>query len=148
MKKQDEIQKIVAQMRVDRMNSSIQLTLGQLITEIEKCGTKNPRDGSDKSIMYDFGYMKPTHLDSWRGSYAEIAMGYDEKGDYPTAESVLCECKDAIGSTYQGYKGGEFIMGADTPVWVANYGHSGETGIIGILDKGYQLILLTTHCKY
>lgn len=42
----------------------------------------------------------------------------------PAAE-LLSECKAAMGQVFTGYKGGDYVMGALTPVWVANYGCGG-----------------------
>lgn len=50
-----------------------------------------------------------------------------------------------IGKTFTGYKGGDFEMSRRTPVWVANYGNAGNTGIVGIHDDGYSVIILTAY---
>ena len=39
-------------------------------------------------------------------------------------------------------------MDADTPVWVANQGNADNTAIIGVLDCGWKIILLTAYCEY
>lgn len=51
--------------------------------------------------------------------------------------------KGAVGKTFMGYKGGDFVMSRQTPVWVANYGDAGHTAVIGVVDDGYQVILIT-----
>lgn len=147
---QQYLAQAVKMQREERMRSSIQLTLGELIAQIEAAGVYD-EDGKPKDVQYDFGYIYPTVLDSWRGSYAELALGYSE--NYPNenrvnAEQLLKDCKEAIGKTFEGYKGGDYVMDANTPVWVANYGDSSETGIVGILDKGYKLVILTSYMEY
>lgn len=131
----------------NRMRDTMQLTLGKLIEQLQACDLTGT-DGKPKSICYDFCRFRPTSLMSWRGSYAELALGYKENGDYPSAQSILEDCQSSIGATYQGYKGGDFVMDADTPVWVANYGNSSETAIVGVVDAGYQIVLLTAYCEY
>lgn len=133
---------------------SAQITLGQLIKQIEDAGLKC-KDDSPKTISFDFGSALPTRLDSWRGSYSELALGYvlsghDGEGDYEgtTAEKLLTELKSAIGKIFTGWKGGDYVMGENTPVWVANPGNSNDTGIIGILDVGYKLVILTAYCEF
>ena len=137
--------------RQEQMRTSIQLTLGQLIEQLEKAGTINDETGKPKGVVFDFGNTYPTTLDSWRGSYAELALGYSELWPNDTkvnAVQLLEDCKQAIGRTYKGYKGGHFKMNKNTPIWVANYGHSSNTGIVGVMDCRYRLIILTAYMEY
>jgi hypothetical protein len=104
----------------------------------------------------------PTGLSSWRGSYAELALnfsfvGYGMPGyiktDGPdlkelTVTEFLAILKSAIGKTYTGWKGGDFVMGKNTPIWVANDGNSGNTAVIGVRDDEYAIILETAHTEY
>jgi len=41
----------------------------------------------------------------------------------------------AMGQVFNGYKGGDFVMGALTPVWIASYGRLGRK-IIALSDDG------------
>ena len=133
--------------------NSPQITLGELIEQLENAGTKD--DGEDKTVCFDFGSAIPTSLDSWRGSYNELALGYelsgyDGEGKYAesTAEKLLNELKNAIDKTYTGWKGGEYTMNENTPLWVANSGNADNTGIVGIIDKKYKIIIVTAYCEY
>lgn len=45
------------------------------------------------------------------------------------------------------WKGGKFVMGKTTPLWVVNAGNSGNTAVVGIIDKEYSIILLTAYCE-
>lgn len=139
--------------RAKSFSSSPQITLGELIKQIEDAGTKNGDE--DKTVCFDFGSAIPTVLDSWRGSYDELALGYelsgyDGNGKYEeaTAEKLLTELKSAIGKTFTGWKGGDFTMSENTPIWVSNPGNCGNTAIVGILDKDYRLVILTAYCEY
>lgn len=133
--------------------NSPQLTLGQLISEIEKCGIVTD-SGKDKFICYDFGSAIPTELDSWRGVYDHLALGYmltghdntQAKYQHISAKEILAHLKNAIGKTYTGWKGGDYVMDINTPVWVSNSGNADHTGIVGILDEGWRLIILTAYC--
>ena len=62
--------------------------------------------------------------DSYRGYYRDLAFEPDESER--TVAEVLQECSDCMGREFTGYKGGEFLMGERTPVWIAEYGSSGE----------------------
>ena len=121
---------------------SPQLLLGELILKLEAVNTPR-KDGSEKEVRFDFGYFTPTIIDSWRGSYNELALGYSETEKDITVGELIKMLEKAIGKTYTGFKGGEFVMGRNTPIWVSNYGESSFTGIIGVKDLGWLIILQT-----
>lgn len=79
-------------------------------------------------------------LVSYRGYYEQLALTPDGPvyGSEPrTVGSLLTECREAIGKTFQGYKGGDFVMGKMTPVWAAEASQCPGDAIIGVsLKKG------------
>jgi len=79
MEIQKHIENLVKQARERSFANSPQITLGELIVEIEKCGLLSNSE-EDKTICYDFGTAIPTNLDSYRGSYDELALGYKLTG--------------------------------------------------------------------
>jgi hypothetical protein len=136
-----------------RFDKSSQLSLGELIAKLEAISptyTDYQEKEQPKLVYFDFPEAKPTHLDSWRGAYDELALEFtwEEEAKSPTVTGLLEELREAIGKTYTGYKGGDFVMGKTTPIWVANYGHSDNTAIVGVIDDGYSVILETGHCEY
>lgn len=142
------ISDVLAQYRADFDSASDgdQWTLGQLIDAfnviVDKYGEKAP------AVVFDFCYMHPTHLDSWRGVYSELALNYVEPSyTSPPLGAIrfLNLLKDADGYTFTGYKGGGYKMDRDTPVWVANSGDVGSTAVVGVLDMGYEIVLLTKY---
>lgn len=50
-------------------------------------------------------------------------------------ETVNHPGRAAMGEVFEGYKGGDFQMGRNTPVWLASYGCSGEK-IMAIREDG------------
>lgn len=102
--------------RVDRLNNSSQLTLGVLILKLEAIEDK------ELQIVFDDGFYHPVKLDSWRGSYAELALDYSSSNEKMMLSPFIWMLKQAIDRAYQGYKGGDFLMSEDTPIWVAGYG--------------------------
>jgi len=150
------IQEYVKMQRNMSFTNSAQLTLGEIIDKLEKCGLKHGDEDEHKEVVFDFASAIPTNLDSWRGSYSELALGfklsgYDNEDDHfaeTTAETLLSELKGAIGKEYTGWKGGEFTMNRDTPVWVSNQGNSGGTGIVDVVDDGWRIILMTAYCEF
>ena len=144
--------------RAKSLANSDQLTVGEIILKLEPIVEKQKErmaDGKteEATVCYDFEYLFPTSIDSWRGIYAELALNFvdsdrgrtDEK---PMKVSEFLEMmKSVIGKEFTGYKGGEFTMNKHTPVWVANYGNSGNTAVIDIVDDGYQVIIITGYRK-
>lgn len=86
-----------------------QLTLGELIDWLK----------SNKGQI-EFGFGRPM---SYRGSYDELAF---EPVENTTGSAMLHHAESAVDVRFEGYKGGEFMMTRDTPVWIAPYGESGE----------------------
>lgn len=135
--------------RADVLAKSDQLTLGEMILKMEAIIEKHG-DKDDITVWYDFEYLFPTELNSWRGSYSELALNYTS-GDYlnpKNTKEFLALLKRADGATFEGYKGGDFVMNRRTPVWVANYGNSGNTAIIDIIYTGYKVIIMTAYREY
>lgn len=124
------------------------IKLGKLIAELEAIENK------EAEIRYDFvGFYPSLELNSWRGDYSMLALGYIDpysaSYDSKTTVGHLLEvCKSVVGSTFRGYKGGDYKMSKKTPVWVASYGQAGNTGITGITDLGYVVIIDTAYCEY
>lgn len=147
----------VSAKRAEDMKTSAQLTLGELILKME---------GKDlsKTVVFDDGKHFPTGLSSWRGSYDELALEYSDgqgiESSYKpmTGADFVEKLKKAVGETYTGYKGGDFVMGKTTPVWVANYGScegfreetedGHETAIVDIVETDDAIVLQTFNTKY
>ena len=144
--------------RADSLAKSDQLTLGKMILKLDPIVQKQKEridEGKPEAeVRYDFEYLFPTSIDSWRGSYAELALNFidSQRGANPIEPMKVSEfnqmLKDTIGKTFTGYKGGEFLMSQHTPVWVANYGNSGNTAVIDIVDDGYQVIIITGYREF
>jgi hypothetical protein len=99
--------------------SESQLTLGEIIVLLEQLDPKR--------IIPGLG-----DLHSYRGYYSDLAFDINSSSD-KTVKQLLQECKSAVGTEYQGWKGGEFKMSKITPLFVA---HEGSTGLrlMGIVD--------------
>lgn len=120
----DALNAMMVSQRAKEFASSDQLSLGELVLKLEAIKDKT------KPIVFDFGNSAPCGLDSWRGVYAELSLHYGDVGKTSVSD-VLGWLKDANGKTFEGYKGGDFTMSRQTPIWVANYGESGVVGYKG-----------------
>lgn len=114
--------------------SRYHLTLGGLIEELEKADPALP-------IKFDTG-AHPGQADSYRGYYSDLAFA--PSSTPLTAGELLKRCRSALGATFQGYKGGDFIMGADTPLWSASYGTSSDgRALMGVESRDGGLVIMT-----
>ena len=93
-----------------RERSETQMTLGKMIASLEAMP-----EGAEVANLRD--------AHSYRGYYCDLAFECNE-GTRPAVD-LLAECKSAMGKVFWGYKGGDFVMGALTPVWLASYGCCG-----------------------
>lgn len=144
---QTYIQNAVKASRANTLANSDQLTLGELILKLEPI-VKNQKEGYEATVRYDFEYLFPTSIDSWRGSYDELALNFETQGVEMKVSEFLKMLKECIGKTFTGYKGDEFTMHKGTPIWVANYSHSGKTAVIDVVDNGYVVLLITGYREF
>lgn len=92
------------------------MTLGELIDALKSF----PKDYLVFIKPYD---LVPIEFDSYRGYYDQLALNYDINGSC-TVEKLLKLAKQSVNKTFIGYKGGEFVMTKNTPVWISNYGNT------------------------
>jgi hypothetical protein len=93
-----------------KQRSNSQMTLGQLIEQLRSL----PKDSLIQNLCR-------TH--SYRGYYSDLAL--EDGGGSRTVEGLLEDLEESLNEVFQGYKGGDFHMGSDTPLWIAEYGRTG-----------------------
>lgn len=93
-----------------RERAETQMTLGSLIDKLEKL----PEDLTIEGIHNPHSY---------RGYYCDLAL--EPTTDPVTVKELLQECRSVMGKSLMGYKGGDFVMGESTPLWVSYYGETG-----------------------
>ena len=81
------------------------LTLGELIEALENVYPESFVKFSDGG--------SPGSANSYRGYYSDLAF---ERCAISLASDVLDEARNALGATFEGYKGGDFVMTKDTPL--------------------------------
>lgn len=136
--------------RKENLENSEQLTLGELIEQLEKIPNK------DLPVSFDGSGYYPSGLSSWRWVYSELAIEYNCIGKVSVYD-VLEMLKGAIGKSYEGWKGGSYKMRLDSPLWVANHGENegfkrnerGDMQVIsGVLWNDSLVIIDTTLSPY
>jgi len=118
-----------------------QMTLGEMISALQKCD-------QDATVRFDFGGLHPASMDSYRGYYDQLAIGFESNLTGSNTGKVgwlLEQCQFSIEHVFHGYKGGEYQMSLDTPLWVANYGQCHGTAVVGVRDLGYMVIIETAY---
>lgn len=91
---------------------SCALKLGDLIEAL--------KNFPDKNKVLPCGFNKPH---SWRGIYEELAF---EPAENITVFEMLSAAESAVGTVYQGWKGGDFKMDLDSPVHLSKEGNSDD----------------------
>lgn len=103
------------------------MNLGELIDAVE------PYKDVEGWVMFDFGSASPDGIDSYRGYYDRLALGFSgERSDIMTPKDFYILLTSAVNKTFTGYKGGKYTMDRDTPVHVANYGETSSTEIVRV----------------
>ena len=77
-------------------------------------------ENEDAALVVPKGFNSPH---SYRGDYSELAF---EPAENVTVGKMLQCAREALGTTYKGYKGGDFKMDEWTSCNIAEYGHCGE----------------------
>lgn len=125
------------------------VTLGGLIDALKPLVLRDgsePGDGDkDRWIRFDLGGIAPCHVGSYRGYYDHLAVRYDLGSTDATVAEFLKHLEGAVGTYFQGWKGGEFRMDRHTPVWVANAGDAPSTAIVGLIVESLQVTLVTEY---
>ena len=118
--------------------SRYHLTIGELIKVLED-------STPDTLVKFDKG-GSPTSPHSYRGYYSDLAFETQKK---PIRATVLLGIlKDSVlDKTFEGYKGGDYVMSADKPIWKAEYGDCGPA-VLDIRRENNALVLITKEMEY
>jgi hypothetical protein len=109
------------------------LTLGELIDALQ-----STKDSAQVEI--DRGGF-PGDFKSYRGYYADLAV--DICPDPVSVCEFLAKAEAAVGQTFIGYKGGDFVMDEDTPLWVSPYGIASGMAIVAAEMSDDRFVLKT-----
>ena len=125
---------MVAKAKQDEFAKKPIKTLGEVILLLKAQPLSN-------IVKLDFSGKNPSHLESYRGYYEDLSLDYSSNEKPITVKQLLEMFEDADGSTYTGYKGGEFTMHRKTLVWVAPYGDTGRMLVDIQSKKGITTII-------
>ena len=113
--------------------SKYQLTLGEIIKKLDDI------DGNKNVIVDIDGFLSVGEPASYRGYYSDLA--FEPSDEEITVKDFLKLCKDSNGISFEGYKGGDFKMEDDTPLWISEYGCCSDIAIMDIVDGDHVTIV-------
>ena len=126
-----------------------QLNLKGLIEELEKL----PEEVKNNKAMLDLDGIEDilifvTGIGSYRGYYSDLAIRYSlDFEEAISTNQLIQKLKEAIGKTFIGYKGGEFVMHEGTVVWLGNCGKTTDRQITGIIHDYHNCYIKSTRIE-
>jgi len=166
MELQELMDNMIVARRAESLKNSPQLLLGELILKLEAVKNKN------LPLFIDMTDERPMGIDSWRGSYDELAIQTASLGSYstdviekefswgtiykskgigkknPTVAEWIEVLKEAQGKTFTGYKGGDFLMTKNTPVWLSEHGVADNIYFVDVREIEDKVYLVTAEGEY
>ena len=101
----------------------------------------NECDATKNEHLQGIGQLK-----SWRGSYSQLCLSANIHNDWMALDNFFCLLRGAVGMTFRGYKGGEYVMTRDTYVWKESYGNSSRM-THGITHMTFDANMVLIHTK-
>ena len=120
-----------------QQRTNYHLTLGQLIDKLQSFDQYGV-------VFHDETQPHEYLFDSYRGYYSDLAMTYEPSKSHQQVNDLLFQANLALNNTYEGYKGGDYVMTADTPLWLANWGETSDIAIVDVCEIGIQYVKLIT----
>jgi hypothetical protein len=125
----------------DRKEETNQLTIGQILDFLEVVENQEQlvRFQYDNEIRYLDG-----DFDSSRGSYVNLAIGWQLKPNYLTV-AALIDTLTYISQNllvFEGYKGGQYRMSRKTLVDIGWNYHATGLGVVGVEEKNGVVYLI------
>ncbi len=115
-----------------------QPNLGTLIKQLQNCDP-------DAKVEFESGYFQD--FCSWRG--AIVVTSESTRVIY--VKEVIRMLRGCIGETFTGYKGGEFTIQENTPLYLVDcQSTSGNKLVCGVTEnkKSYSVTILTKEYEY
>ena len=82
-------------------------------------------------------------LQSYRGYYEDLSFERGGRnGEQISVRTLLMLCQQVIGTTMQGYKGGDFVMDERTPLWRSRWGEASGEAIVAITRDSTRRVLV------
>lgn len=100
-----------------------------------------------ETIVRTENFEALTDPHSYRGYYDEISFE-PVQGITVTAGELVKVVEDAIDKTFYGWKGGEYLMDADTPIWISSEGYNSGRMLTGVTVEDGIMTLTEEESTY
>lgn len=120
-----------------------QLTVGELLDRLGAIGSYLSfyDEECPLRVRFDFVHLTPVGLGSYWGYYEDLALHY---GQEPCHLGLFHQSvSDVVGTCVTGWKGGNYRVKRETPVWVANPSEAGGLALVGVERRESTVYLLT-----
>jgi hypothetical protein len=117
------------------------MTIGEVIDALKEADPT-------LNVWFAFGRMVPSTVDSWRGIYADAALGF-EGGEYASKAVTVMELLNRLeaaiapNAEFTGWKGGTYRYDRKTPLHIDNPGCCTNTELTRIEVSEDDVILHT-----
>lgn len=118
-----------------KSNRAGQMTLGQLIDAMNQAP-------AHLVVKFDDGSSLGS-LSSYRGYYDHLALEPHDNCPAKTVANCLRRLSNAVGDTFEGYKGGDYRMTRNTPLWCSEWGDASGVMIVGTKVTGDGFVIET-----
>jgi hypothetical protein len=99
-------------------------------------------------VMMDGALLSPDGVDSYRGSYHDLAIEPVNTSYERTVGDLLGCLRAADGQTYEGYKGGQYLMHRETAVAVSQYSLCSQDYVTGVEVRDGAAVVVTEKVAY
>lgn len=138
-----EIQK---KQRAKESNNKGAMSAEEIISKLEEFKDSNKLvfiEMNSEIFTSDFA------ADSWRGSYNLPSIEYCSEDSGCSIDSAIKNLQEINGMKVEGYKGGDYVLNKEDPLFIANYGCSNNcTAIVDIQETNDFIICLTKQDMY
>ena len=101
------------------------------------------KETSEYGDYYNYDKETKTVFISYRGYYDGLAIVYSLKDRAMKVEDLLKMAKFINGKYLEGYKGGDYLMDEETPIYIDDYGDYRGIKLIGTKIEDKKVILIT-----
>lgn len=86
--------------------------------------------------------LRPGGFSSYRGYYDHLALAWTAEPGPPVLSSdLLAQAQWCMGRQFEGWKGGSYTMGPQTPLWLSNRGDASDMAIVGLYKDNKILFI-------
>lgn len=113
------------------------LTIGDLFERLKYLPRDTPCYIEDEDGKHGVRYPH-----SYRGYYEQVALDIDESTTAIKASELYRMLEPLPGNYLTGWKGGEFLISDETPVWISRPGEVSDRRLVGLMlnREGCKLV--------